>query len=889
MAAFEGAIARAHRDTIERTVIDQIEARDAVKPAAIVWALIKVHGRLSTDVWRSIEDALVDGDNQLEGRIGSFVDSFIAARNFRQGADGSLAYYHGKVEAGIETALAAHPQVVRRSLRLLIDVLLARDDAFGGIWGVETAVQILVISRRISHATPELGRYSHDRIDAYVHGRLESSGRELAEALTLAASAGSRHSRLAEFARWLEHAPDADFSSGSRWEKPERDASWYAEMRADPKVRDLAQRFVRTALADHQTVFPEYFADELALMAGDVTPAFFDAAMASIGDGYLHNSYVIAAGALADPERYEAVVDAAVAVQRPTQAELDKAANDRLLVINDEVDADYADHVAHDDDGLTAYMYIGAYVEHVRSERGWPSLVEHRHAAELRSHWLWLLGRDKGPEPQAEEIEAAVQCAIGSDDERRAWIVLLKRWDRRYADRLLDRMVEGAHDVETRRAALDCVLDHLPDLMRDIVARLTMAQADNRLVQLAGDLAQRAAARKDNERARRDVALALISALPDVYQAIARAELAIREGRPPVLAPDVCAFVASIDDPSEDVRSMRLRLAQYADIDAAEDAREVLAWSDDDQDALAAIRFAVRHGMRAEVEKALDHKFAYVAAAALTALADPVPAPLPRAILERGGRESKPVRKALLAQIRVKPHEAHIATLLMLTHDQWSEWAPYEKDDGDYPVAREAADVIASLDTMPDDVLGELVEHACSTDDLGLMHRMLTCVVKHGAADRRIEVVEISRHGKRMAVRRAAARVLFDQQAHLADETIAKLDEDMVLFLPAPIASFYAMIIGLRGQVDRIDSLAAGLAASDDRRIFLALLAAALRGRDPERSARIGAMLPDGHPARCWALGDEVIISPDMLIDLGDASCVNEALNWMVGTITAQD
>ena len=53
------------------------------------------------------------------------------------------------------------------------------------------------------------------------------------------------------------------------------------------------------------------------------------------------------------------------------------------------------------------------------------------------------------------------------------------------------------------------------------------------------------------------------------------------------------------------------------------------------------------------------------------------------------------------------------------------------------------------------------------------------------------------------------------------------------------------MIIGLRGQVDRIDSLAAGLAASDDRRIFLALLAAALRGRGPERSARIAAMLPD--------------------------------------------
>lgn len=624
-------------------------------------------------------------------------------------------------------------------------------------------------------------------------------------------------------------------------------------------------------------------------MAGDVTSAFFDAAMTLIGDGYIRNNYVIATGALADPERYEAVVDAAVAVWRPTRAEMDKAANDHVLFINDEVDADYIEYAARVDEGLAASDYLAVYVERIRSQRGWHLLVEHRHAAELRSHWLWLLGNDKGPEPQAEEIEAAVQCAIGSDDERQAWIVLLKRWDQRYADRLLDRMVEDSLDVETRRAALDCVLDHLPNRMRDIVACLTMTQADNRLVQLAGDLAQRAAARKDDERARRDVALSLISALPDVYQAIARAELAIREGGAPILTPDVRAFVASIDDPSEDVRSMRLRLAQYGDIDAAEDAREVLAWSDGDQDALAAIRFAARHGMMSEVEKALDHKFAYVAAAALTALADPMPAPLPRAILERGHRELKPVRTALLAQLRAKPHEAHIATLLVLTHDQWSERAPYEKDDGNYPVAREAADLIASLDAISDDVLGKLIDHACATDDLGLMDRMLACVVKHGSAERRTEVVELSRYGERMAVRRAAARALFERQEHLADETIAMLDEDMVLRLPAPIAGCYAMMIGLRGRADRVDSLAAGLAASDDRRIFLALLAVALRDRDPERSAKIAAMLPDGHPARCWASSDEVMISPDMLIDLGDASSVNEALNWMVLTNAAQD
>ncbi len=99
----------------------------------------------------------------------------------------------------------------------------------------------------------------------------------------------------------------------------------------------------------------------------------------------------------------------------------------------------------------------------------------------------------------------------------------------------------------------------------------------------------------------------------------------------------------------------------------------------------------------------------------------------------------------------------------------------------------------------------------------------------------------------------------------------------MVLHLPAMIAGYHVATVGLTAPAERIDMLADALAASDDRRIFIALLAIARRDRDPEHGAAVAARLPEGHPARAWALGEEVKITWEMLIDLGDASAVKEA------------
>ena len=880
-AAISTAIEQAHRNSIERTVVDQIEARDAVKAAGIVWALIKPHGRLSADVLRSVEDPLVDADPTLEDKIGAFVNSFITARNLRQGADGSLAYYHGKVEAGIEAALAARPQPVRRALRNLVSALLARDEETGGSWGVDTAADIMRQSQRIADLTPRLARGDQDRVDSYVEGKLDSEGRELDQAVTLAAAIGSPRSNLSEFARWLDHRPDRSFPGMIHWGRPERDATWNKRIRDDPAVRTMAERFVRTVLPTDHTSFPMTFSSDLVKLVGDLTDAYVDAAKASVFYGFITNDDVIAAGALTDVDRFEEVIDLAVVALTPSDAELEAAERDRLRIYNDEVSEDYADHLADNDDGMTARSYVEAYIERRRADGDWRKVSNHRHIEILRPHWLRLIVRDPVVAPLPEEIEAAVALAYGTDDEDDMWALVTKNWDERYVGPLLNRMTEGADQSAVRRSALDCFIDHLPDRIGDVFERLSQSGNFLRLAQFASDLAHRASKRGHDAKDRGDAALKFIAELPAPWREVADAETALLDGQSPTLSEEAITAIASIAEPTEEIRATRVSLAQHVSIDAAEDVRWTLAHSKDHDAAVAAIDVAIGYAMTEDIEGALQHRFAHVAARALTALAEPLAAPLPSPLLALVERTSSPIRKALLAQLAAKPHADHLPTLLKLTEDDWQRWSPQQNDDENFPIARDAVLAITNLEAVPTDLLDEFLKRARTTEDLGLMFRMLACVVRHGGEERQRAVVEMSRKGKRVVVGRAAAHALLDQVDNLTEKTAASISDAMVLNLPAMIADYHVWTVGLTASADRIDALADALATSDDRRVFLALLAFARRDRDPDHGTSVAARLPEGHPARAWAMGEDVKITREMLIDLGDASSVKEAFSWM--------
>jgi len=146
---------------------------------------------------------------------------------------------------------------------------------------------------------------------------------------------------------------------------------------------------------------------------------------------------------------------------------------------------------------------------------------------------------------------------------------------------------------------------------------------------------------------------------------------------------------------------------------------------------------------------------------------------------------------------------------------------------------------------------------------------------------RQAQIVNMSRRGRGLAVGRAAAYALFDQHDRLSDQTVESISTKMVLRLPASIAGYLTATIGFRGTRETIEAISEALAASDDRRIFLSLLALAVRDRNPAEADLIASRLPDGHPARLWAEGSDAPIDRTTVIDLGDASAVKEAYSWM--------
>lgn len=878
--ALSRAIEKAHRNSIEQTVIDQIEARGATKAAAIVWALIKPHGRLSRDVLRSLEDPIVDSDPELEDSIGQLVSSFVAARNLRQGSDGSISYYHGKVEAGFAAALVRQPQAVRRSLGLLVDALLVRDEEARGTWGVETAAQIIQQAGRIPDATPRLKRSSQDQIDTWVESRLAAEGRELERGINLAAVVGSARSNLSEFARWLEHRPDSSFPGFIRWGKPELDESLYARLRADGKVLAVADRFVRTVLATDQTHFPNSFAMSLGELCGDITPSFLGAAISTVGYGYIPNDDAIAAGALADLAGFEEVIDLAVSAIKPTESDLERYAADNLAILNAEVSEDYGEYLADDDSGHTARTYLKAYVDEVRAGGRWSALTGHRHSSTLREFWLRELAAEEKGEAAEGEIEAAAETALGSDDEPLAWTLLGKHWKPAFASSLVDRVARGSDNEYLRRTALECMLLRLPDALPDVVSQLQVEGAEARLVLFASDLASQAMKRQ-KKRSGSEIARDFIPRLPRPYDEVAQAAVAILEDKKPKLSTAGKAALLAIPGAAEEIRALRLRLATHLDLAVEEDVRIILSQSSDHDHALSAIDVAVRRGMESEINECLDHSFAHVAGVAITAIAAPLPAPLPSALLDLARRKASPVRKALVAQLKAKPHPDHLPALLVLAKDEWSRMARRQTDDADYPIACEAAEAILALESVPDETLSDLIQIAKKTEDTGLMSTLLACVVRHGSSARRAQVATMTIRGKRVVVGQAAAYALLAEANHVDVDTFEMITDAMVLTLPAMIASYLALLIGQVGSKGRIQLLANALAATDDRRIFLALLAAIVSERDQPAAASIAALLPAEHPARLWALDQSVVIEKSKLIDLGDTSSVKQAFVWM--------
>jgi hypothetical protein len=894
----KAAVERAHEESIELTVVEQIRERDDVAAAAVVWALLKASDKLSIGAVRSLEVDLAERNPRFERGVQPLIDFFAAARNLRVG-EGDATYYHPRVEAGILAALKAAPVPAVLALRALIDVLTDPNSP-GAAWGSGMAARILEALRRFPELTVSAKPAAQKAIDVWIDQQFSDPATRIPDHLRIAAAVGSEASIGAEFGRYISHRPDRTFANLMHWSSPLHDQGWYDRMRDAAQTPTIATRFVREMLPNDRTGYGRELVADLERFAPDLTPVYLEATAGIVRNGYDPVVDTLAEGALRDLAGFESILDAAVAELAPVSSDPESDRKERLAYINSVYSDEYVEHMADQGDGHTAQELVRAYVDRVRAVKGWQSLAQHPHAEALRPDWMRSLmnsARDGAP-PSAAEIAGAYSIVRGEEHEDAIWHVLRIQWDEAYHDRLIQRVRSGHDDRDVRVSALACLITHHRDHFPRIVGDLLAADELERAIEVAIDLGYILAQRTkdddfpefddDNRRREEGIAKAAKDLLRADYAAIAQAARALRSNTTNVipLPPSAAALLSATPATRPEVR--RLRIKQYAtlrsgvgpDIEATLAGARV-SW-EDTHPCAEAIAAAIALGLTPIVENALDHMFADVVAPALGAIGEPLPGPLPQGLLEFAKAEGSPVRKSLVALLVSKPHLDHVPTLMTLAHDEWSNSHRRYEEDDHFPIAHQAIAALAALSTLPEGDLERLDALAIDTTDPKLRYDIFQLLVTHGGKPMQKRLLERACAPGRQAVRRAAAHALVFKSESLDPTVVSAIDVETAATRMPSVAAALVLVVGHRGSDQFVLEFAQVLAARSKRRVLVLLAIWLTRDDRPGLSAELETLLPTGHTAVAWLRTGPAKAAEDALVkDLGDPAICNEVLRWL--------
>ncbi|TKU64234.1 hypothetical protein [Citrobacter sp. wls711] len=875
------AIAKAHENSIEDTVVQQIEERDDVRAAAIIWAFLKANNRLSLQVLRSLELELAHHLPALGDGVTPLIDFFVAARNLRSG-DGNVSYYHPRVEAGVERALKRHAVPATAALRVLLDVLTEPDEEVEA-WGAGVATRIVAAARRIPELTFKITPKITEKLDAWISSQLIDPACNFNEYLKLAAAAGSPRCNGAEFARFIFHRPDMGFGGFVIWGCPDHPNSWYEHLRADPAIATFAGRFIREVLPDDRTHYGKSFVTVLDRLAPELTPAYLQAAEDIIYHGFIESAETVAAGAVRDIDGFEPIVDRAVKEITTTNEQQSRVLEMHLAIKNEVYNDDYAEHLSECDESYTASEFLRVYVDRVRIERGWMSLAKHPQAAALLSYWMRsLINGTKDAPPSNNEMVGAFNAAFGSKEEDAIWAVLRRHWDDKYRERLLGRVIDGSSQDNVRFAALKCVILKMPDELSTIVDRLRQLGKDERVAELMIDLAHIqtywCVDREKHEPETIPVMKYLDPVLLELCDAASKSSG--EEQRP--LSSEALSLLAKPALVSPSVR--KLRISRHLELSATirSDIECTLTHSEDRDACVEAIDAAISLGFEDIIEDSLDHKFAHVVAKALVSIGEKILGPLPANLLALVEAKGSPVRKALVQLLATNPHHDYLPVLLRLAQDHWSSCSHNYGENDNFPIARTAVKAISTLPSLHSSILEQLLEIAVKTSDHLVREELFEIIAEHGGQAFQERLFELIVAPGRKEVSLDAAHAMLVKAEVLEPVVIDMITSDILLNLRPSIASRLTLIVACQVSLPERLKIARKISANLNRRALLLLMLWSDIGNCESAVSAITQLLPCGHPSLMWVEAGPIEYAEDELIaDLGEPAICQEVLAWI--------
>jgi hypothetical protein len=340
-------------------------------------------------------------------------------------------------------------------------------------------------------------------------------------------------------------------------------------------------------------------------------------------------------------------------------------------------------------------------------------------------------------------------------------------------------------------------------------------------------------------------------------------------------------LVSRITPSSEEVRVFRTKLDAYVPVGSAEDARWLLAHSDDETAAEFAIDFAIRHGLTEDVQAGLTHRFADVVAPALTAVAAPLQAPLPPSVLALAENKGSRVCRTLVDLLDAKPHPDHLAALLLLSKNGWSTQAAYY-DEENLPIAQAAVKALGKLGALDAATADELYSLAIDTRDSDLRYAIFVLLVNQAEGSSQEALMDIALNPGDKWIRQLAAHALMVGHERIVPSVLQRITPKVLTGKIPRVASRLLVLLTCAGDVDAVLRAAETLSTSSTRRVLLLLAIWVLREHDQHLAERIGRMLPPSSVGVSWALaGGEGKLRDTALDDLGDPPCVDQVLQFM--------
>lgn len=864
----------AHQTSIESALLHNVRQRGTWAWAAITWGLFKSGARQTFNVLPCIQAGLTKRAGDLEDGLEPYLNFLIAGRNLRQ-SEATLTYQHPRVELGLEEALKEKPELSARVLSYLVEVLIDLDKRTGTDWGTEGAAQLVYAVRERSIVQLELPAKRQSQLNVWIDARLEGTGPNFREDLKLAASIGSADSTPAEVSRWLTHQKKKDEDHWwffGKWTAPDRSPDWFKKVAADYRTRAICVAFITRELPRHNPSYPAEFAEQVAELCADVTPAFVDAALSIVRDGYNPNAGLIAEGALPDPNGFEEIVAQAVSYRGELSGKPD--VDFELRLANGEYDGDYGDHYYESisEDGQTAYEFLELYVTKRRERDGWGAIRDHAHAPGLL--YFWIRAAERATDVTIEEWRAVARASLDRAEEREFWQAIKKSIPDEFLAPLTKRLVEGSAVREVRLEALETALCAAPSQLFSALELLVASGDIRRTIELVLEFVDvRDAKFQRNQIDYETLRLRFLAALPS---ALAEAASAVFASNFEGLSKDALLVFERLEARgSLHLKSVQAQALSKAGLNVDHLLSEILRAPQNDSETIAiaanAVAIAARCQMWPLVEAALSHRFADVREAALVALAERSPGPLSHELRNLASDKGHRVREKVLSLLQERPSADNMDALLKLAADTWEPQQPRHEEERNFSIAHGAAHLLCQPPQIDDQYVSEIGKILFQTKDHDVKLMLLRALVRNGSSDARKRVLKLALKSGNPPHHRLAAEALCLEQHCVDKELAAEIPDKQLLVRTALVALPLTLVVGACASNPQILATARSLAANPDRRVMIVLLAIKAFVRDHALARAIIELLPATTASVLTnTLGGSGKISPEDLDGLGD-------------------